>query len=187
MRGFSSHAAISSSLNLFLYALLHSVLTSYKYTVCQLRRVHFYPENYINRDKIPVLEGTKSLGLYFDRKVAFLSHIKYVKKKCLKALDILRVVAHLDSDADRELLLQLQQALVRSKVDTRPSYLKMLDRIQNQGLTLCFGAFRKSPADSLAVEAVLIRRNKLALQYICSVAACPDNPVHNIFLRNISL
>ncbi len=42
------------------------------------------------------MEETKFLGLYFDRKLTFLSHIKYVNNKCLKALDILRVIAHLD-------------------------------------------------------------------------------------------
>ncbi len=41
------------------------------------------------------MEETKFLGLYFDHKLTFLSHIKCVKK-CLKALDILRVVTHLD-------------------------------------------------------------------------------------------
>ncbi len=45
------------------------------------------------------------------------THNKYVKKKCLKTLDILHVVAHLDWGADRAVLLQLYQALVRSKLD----------------------------------------------------------------------
>ncbi len=60
----------------------------------------------------------------------------------------------------------------------------MLDPIQNHGLRLCLGAFLTSLADSLAVEAdqlpLSIRRDKLALQYISKVAACPENPVHNI-------
>ena len=63
----------------------------------------------------------------------------------------------------------------------------MLDPIQNHGLRLCLGAFRTSPADSLAVEAdelpLSIRRDKLALQYISKVAACPENPVHDIIFE----
>ncbi len=102
------------------------------------------------------------------------------------------VVAHLDWGADRAVLLQLYQALVRSMLDygcivygsTRPSYLKMLDPVQNHGIRLCLGAFWTSPADSLAVEAddlqLPIRRDKLALQYISKVVACPKNPVPNI-------
>ncbi len=46
---------------------------------------------------------------------------------------------------------------------------------------------RTSPADSLAVEAdelpLSIRRDKLALQYISKVAACPENPVHDIIFE----
>ncbi len=115
--------------------------------------------------------------------------------KCLKALGILRVVAHLDWGADRAVLLQLYQTLVRCKLDygcivygsTRFSYLKMLDPIQNHGLRLCLGAFRTSSADSLAVEAgelpLSIRRDKLALQYISKVAACQEKPVHDIIFE----
>jgi ribonuclease HI len=58
----------------------------------------------------------------------------------------------------------------------------MLEPIQKQGLRLCLGAFRTSPADSLAVLAgempLTLRWEKLALQYAAKVAANPSNPVH---------
>ena len=73
----------------------------------------------------------------------------------------------------------------------RPSYITMLDPIQNQGLRLCLCAFRTSPAVSLAVEAnelpLSLRREKLALQYISKIAAIPTNPVYEcIFNPNFS-
>ena len=59
--------------------------------------------------------------------------------------------------------------------------LQMLDPVQNQGLRLCLGAFRTSPATSLCVEAakqpLALRREKLTLQYVIKVASTPDNPV----------
>ena len=59
----------------------------------------------------------------------------------------------------------------------------MLDPIQNQGLRLCLGAFRTSPADSLCVEAnelpLRLRREKLALQFATKIAANPNNPVYD--------
>ncbi len=61
---------------------------------CQLRRVHLDPELYITRDKISLVAETKFMGLYFDRKLTLLLHIKYVNRKCLKALAIVCVVAH---------------------------------------------------------------------------------------------
>ena len=109
---------------------------------CQCRGLHADPELYLGQSEIPVVEETKFLGLIFDRKLSFIPHIRYVKKRCQKALDLLRVIAHTEWGGDRTVLLQLYHALVRSKLDygcmvygsARPSYIKMLDPIHNQGL-----------------------------------------------------
>src|SRR5580692_1019634 len=62
----------------------------------------------------------------------------------------------------------------------RKSYVQMLDPIQNQALRLCLGAFRTTPVESLQVEAneppLVLRRNKLALQYALKVQSNPSNP-----------
>jgi len=49
---------------------------------------------------IPVVEKTKFLGLIFDCKLSFISHLHYLKEKCLKATNLLRVVAHTSWGAD---------------------------------------------------------------------------------------
>ena len=57
--------------------------------------------------------------------------------------------------------MKTYRVLIRSKLDygsivygpTRPSYIKRLDTVHNQGLRLSFGAFRTSPVHSLYVEA----------------------------------
>ena len=43
---------------------------------------------------IPVVEESKFLGILFDRKLSFIPHIKYLKAKCLKALNLLKVLYH---------------------------------------------------------------------------------------------
>jgi len=49
----------------------------------------------LNGIPIPVVEKTKSLGLQiFDRKLSFTAHLHYVMEKCLKAMNLLRVVVH---------------------------------------------------------------------------------------------
>ena len=45
----------------------------------------------LDRSPIPVVEETKFLGVIFDKKLSFVPHLKYVKKKDLKALNILKV------------------------------------------------------------------------------------------------
>ena len=54
---------------------------------CQLRKVHNDPELYLYGSLIPVVEDFKFLGVLFDRKLSFIPHIKYLKAKCLKALN----------------------------------------------------------------------------------------------------
>ena len=143
---------------------------------CQLRKVHGDPELYLYGSLIPVVEDFKFLGIIFDRKLSFIPHIKYLKAKCLKALNLLKVLSHTNWGADRTVLLQLYRSLIRSKLDygsivygsARKSYLMMLDTVHHQGLRLALGAFRTSPVESLYVEAeepsLYLRREKLALQ-----------------------
>ena len=159
---------------------------------CQLRKVHDDPELYLYGSLIPVVEDFKFLGIIFDRKLSFIPHIKYLKAKCLKALDLLKVLSHTNWGADRIVLLQLYRSLIRSKLDhgsivygsARKTYLMMLDTVHHQGLRLALGAFRTSPVESLYVEAeepsLYLRIEKLALQYVIRLAANPSNPTFKV-------
>ena len=60
---------------------------------CQLRKQH----------DDPVLEY-KYLGLIFDKKLSFIPHIKYLKAKCLKSLNILKVLSRTTWGAARTTL-----------------------------------------------------------------------------------
>ena len=116
--------------------------------------------------------------------------LKYLKAKCLKSLNILKVLSHTTWGADRTTLLQLYRSLIRSKLDygsivygsARKSYLAMIDPIHHQGLRLALGAFRTSPTASLYVEAdepsLNTRREKLSLQYAIRIAGNDSNPAH---------
>ena len=159
---------------------------------CQLRKVHNDPELYLYGSLIPVVDDFKFLGVVFDRKLSFIPHIKYLKAKCIKALNLLKVLSHTNWGADRTVLLQLYRSLIRSKLDygsivygsARKSYLMELDTVHHQGLRLALGAFRTSPVESLYVEAeepsLYLRREKLALQYAIRLAANPTNPTYKV-------
>ena len=158
---------------------------------CRQRRLHPDPTLYLDGSQIPVLEETKFLGLIFDRKLNFKSHILKLKTECAKALNLLIVLSNTDWGSDRQTLLLLYRSLVRSKLDfgcivygeSYQSYVKMLDPIHNKGLRLCLGAFRASPVDSLYVEAneppLHIRRIKLALQYSNQLMSNESNPAYS--------
>ena len=126
----------------------------------QLRGLHPDPGLNIYELPIPVVEEAKFLGLLFDKKLSFILHIKALKAKCLKALDILKVLSNTNWGGDRSVLLNLYRSLGRSKLDygsfiygsARKSYLKCLDTIHHLGLRLALGAFRTSPVESLYAE-----------------------------------
>ena len=162
---------------------------------CQLRKAHDDPVLTLGGQPIPVVEETKFLGVIFDKKLTFIPHIKKLKAKCQKALNLLRVVAHTDWGADKKILLNLYRTIVRSKLDygcivygsARPSYLKTLDTIHHQGIRLALGAFRTSPAESLLVEAnepsLKDRREKLSLQFGIKLKSNRLNPTYNTVFR----
>ena len=117
--------------------------------------------------------------------------ITALKAKCLKALDILKVLSSSNWGGDRTVLLNLYRSLIRSKLDygsivygsARKSYLKSLDTIHHQGLRLALGAFRTSPIESLYAESnepsLYKRREKLSLQYVTKLAANPRNSAYD--------
>ena len=164
-------------------------------TVCvhfhNKRGILYEPNLNLNGKNIKVVKETKFLGLIFDQKLSFLPHLKALKTRCLKALDIIKVVSNQEWGADKSVLLKLYRSLVRSKLDygcivygsARPSYLKMLNTIHHQGLRLALGAFRTSPVESLYVEAGELplehRRIKLSLQYVTKLKSTPSNPAFN--------
>ena len=155
---------------------------------CQLRGLHNDPVLKLDGVEIPVVDQYKFLGVIFDRKLSFIPHINYLKAKCHKGLQLLRVVAHTDWGADKSTLLKLYKSLVRSKLDygcfiygsVRKSYLRCLDSIHHLGLRIALGALRTSPVESLYIEAneapLSLRREKLALQYFTKLQSCPSNP-----------
>ncbi len=164
-------------------------------TVCvhfhKQRNFHQEPNVKLNDTNIRVTPHAKFLGVTFDSKLSFIPHIKELKLKCQKALDILRVVGHTDWGADKKTLLRLYRALIRPKLDygsivygSAPEYaLKLLDPIHHQGLRIALGAFRTSPVKSLYVEAdetsLTHRRIKLAMNYLLKLKSLPENPAYD--------
>ena len=58
----------------------------------RLRTPHLDPKLILYGTAIPVVQEVKFLGLIFDSKLTFLPHLRYLKKKCMKALNLLRVL-----------------------------------------------------------------------------------------------
>ena len=122
-------------------------------------------------------ESTKFLGQWCDSRLSFKKHISVLQTQCREALNLIRVVAHLKWGGDRDTLLMLYRAIVRSKLDygcivygtASNTNLRQLDSIHNSRLRLPLGAFCTSPISSLYTEAnetpLEERGLKLSLHY----------------------
>ena len=98
-------------------------------------------------------------ALIWNTKLTFEPHIKYLKARCQKSLNILKVLSRTDWGADQTTLLKLYRSLVRSKLDygwlvygsASKTTLAKLDPVHKQGLRLSLGTFRSSALHLLKV------------------------------------
>ena len=106
-------------------------------------------------------------------------------------VNAINAVAHLKWGRDRDTLLMLYRAIVRSKFDyccivygtASNTNLRQLDTIHNSGLRLALGAFCTRPGSNLYTEAneapLEERRLKLSMHYYVKTRACIGNPAHH--------
>ena len=163
------------------------------------RREEVVPNLLLNDDILPYADEVKFLGLTFDKKLTWSSHIDNLKQKVKKSLDILKVVSGFDWGADKKSLLQLYNALCCSKLDygcqiyssACKSKLRELDIVHNMGLRICSGAFRTSPVESIYVDThqlpLDLRREELGLRYVVRVQSSPENPSNKLIGQTLSI
>ena len=159
---------------------------------CNKRKLYPDPTLIIYNSQIPVVSQTKFFGVIFDSKLNFKAHIDYIRQKCEKAMNLLKVFAKMDWGADRSVLLRLYRSFVHSRLEyacavfssAHTSYLKKLEPIQNQGLRICLGAFRTSPMQSFYIEAneppLYLKFDKLCVQYALKLRSNPNNPAYGV-------
>ena len=69
---------------------------------CNQRKLHLDPVLKIDHTEIPIVEHYKYLGIIFDRKLSFISHIKYLITKYNKTIQLLRTIAHTNWGGSKE-------------------------------------------------------------------------------------
>ena len=84
---------------------------------CNQRRMHADPHLTLNNKVIPVERQAKFFGVIFDSKCSFIPHLRNLKTKCTKALNLMTVIASKGWGSDTEMLLRLYRSLVSSKLD----------------------------------------------------------------------
>ncbi|GFX09406.1 putative RNA-directed DNA polymerase from transposon X-element [Trichonephila clavipes] len=156
---------------------------------CRKRNLHPDPSIHIGHIQIPVVSAVRFLGVIFDCKLTFLPHVLYLRKRCERSLNILKVLSNTLWGADRVSLLRVYQALILSRLDygcvvygsAHASVLKRLDTIHHSAPRICSGAFRTSPVISLYVVChqppLELRQRQLCANYFIRAMSVPSHPL----------
>jgi hypothetical protein len=73
------------------------------------------PSLKLNGTQIPIVAEVKFLGIIFDNNLSFIPHIKQLKSRCIKTLNLLKVVSNYEWGGDPKTLLTLYRDLIRSE------------------------------------------------------------------------
>ena len=76
---------------------------------CKICKMHNQPTLTLNGSEIPITQQYKFLGITLDPKLSFIPHIKQLRIKCNKTIQLLRIIAHTDWGADKKNLNQIIQ------------------------------------------------------------------------------
>ena len=178
--------------------------TGFKFSSTKTVAVHFcrkrnpHPDPTLILDQIPISfkDSTKFLGITLDRRLTYVPHLQDTKDRCLKAMNILKVISRTRFGGDRKTLLLLHHGLILSKLEygcqaygcASESTLQILNTVHHQGIRLSTGAFRTSPIPSLLVDAnettLSHRRILISVKYLLKLKQNPKNPTYKSTFEN---
>jgi ribonuclease HI len=150
---------------------------------------------YLNGQKVKTCAEAKFLGLTFDRKLTWNPHIKSLRERCFKQLNLLRSLTKHTWGADLPSMLMLYRGLILSRIDygceayatARKSLLETIDTLQTKCLRICCGASQSSPRDAINVECgeipLDLRREERLLKFWTYLqSSAPTHPTREVCL-----
>ena len=141
---------------------------------------------------LPVQKEYKYLGVVFDSKLTYRSHSKSVTEKCLKRLNLLRLLCGTDWGGSKACLLIIYRTLIRPKMEYgfeaylfSPKYiLESLQKIQNAALRICCGAMGSTPLFALQHSCreypIHLRHLQACLRYRSTILSTVNHPCRTL-------
>ena len=69
---------------------------------CELRKQNLDHELFLNGTHIPIIGEAKLIDLLFDSKLSFNPHITFLRSRCTKCLDLIKILSNTTWGADRK-------------------------------------------------------------------------------------
>ncbi len=160
-------------------------------TVFTLKKV---PKDFsiqLGNTSIPVGRTVKILGITFDSRLTWKSHIDSIEKRCTKTLHLLRRITGFNWGAQAAQLLMIYRALIRSKMDyggalyesASNSAKHQLDVIQSKALKICLGLPKSTANASTLIESgempLDLRRNLSTVHNYIRLSSLPQKTTRN--------
>ncbi|GFS76262.1 putative RNA-directed DNA polymerase from transposon X-element [Trichonephila clavipes] len=155
------------------------------------RNLHPDPSTHIGNIQIPVVSEVRFLGIIFDSKLTFLPHVLYLRKKCERSLNILKVLSNTLWGAERESLVTPSVPITNTFTFglwlCSVRFCSCISiKTTGHSTSLCSenllsGAFRTSPVTSLYVVChqppLELRRRQLSANYFIRAMSVPSHPL----------
>ena len=131
---------------------------------------------WVDKHQVIKEEHPTYLGVTLDRQLSLKNHIKNIKNKALRRLQLLKRLAGTTWGSDKDTLRGLYLGYVRSVNEYNRSLLttcsksnlESIDRVQNNALRLISGAMRSTPTAACEIHTSVgplgLRRDKAALE-----------------------
>ena len=115
------------------------------------------PKICLDNNLIPEVDTFKFMGQVWDPKLTLIPHIAQLKERCMKTMNLLRIVTSQSWGADMEIGMRLYRAIIRSKIyygsivygAANAATLKSLEVVANEAMRS--GAFKTTPVGSMQV------------------------------------
>jgi len=163
------------------------------------KRIEHIPILKLGDKTIEWKKEVKFLGVIFDTRLTWVQHIDYIVERCKKRLNFMRSVSGIAWGANKESLLIIYKALIRSVIDygcsaynTASDNVKYkLDKIQAQALRISCGAMKCTAVAALQVECgempLRLRREGLQYKYGIKIKNTKDHPSVEILKQNVKI
>lgn len=134
----------------------------------------------MNGSRMPVSETFRYLGVVFDRKLLWNSHVKYIQEKCLKRINLLSCMAGVSWGSHPDIMVILYKGLIRSILEygcivfdrMADTHMLKLERIQYRCLRIALGLMQSTHVQTLeiiaGVEPLRLRYSMLNQRYLIS-------------------
>lgn len=128
--------------------------------------------------------------MFFDKKINWIQHFKYLKTSLSISLNIMKMLSHTTRGGDKSTLIKIHRQHIRAKLDygatiyqtAKINHQEIIDTSINTSIRLATGAFRSSPIESiqnLALEPPSeLRQIEKSLIYAANIIRNTDNPAN---------